>query len=398
MSGFLSLFAVQLGIGFYLGRSYSSGAAAAHSSVLAMRDEALLKFLQSFHYWGSAFGIVFGGILLLAAVVLGRYQKEDRPLYFGLLGVLATTLGFQITGNLLPWDKHGVQSAAIEAGIAGRVPAVGPAATNLLFGGPGVSEATLDRWFLLHRIGLPAIAVAVLILGIVGVVKAKPGKAVVLGVLAVPVLVSIVAYLVASPLGSAASKEDSSSFGALPSFYTYPAHAFLVFTDRVSPGIGWIGAIVVPGILVALIAALPFLRPPAWLARVGSVLILGGIGYICAVSGASVAPITGTRDPVQSDESPTVVQTDTQDKALANRGESLFESKGCNGCHGDGAKGGPAGPSLSTSHLVHPDAKWFMNYIRDPQSVKKGSTMPAFSTLSDDELTALAEWLRFPQD
>jgi len=391
--------AIQLGVGYFLGRTYRATASDAHTSVAALRDEPLTRSLQAFHYWGSLAMLAIGGIALIAMIAAGRFGKDDRPGYFGVLLAFAATMGFQITGNLLPWDRHGVQTAAIEASVASRVPGVGNAAVGVLFGGDGVSEATLERWYMLHRFGLPALALIALILLGVGISRNRPGvRGSLLAGIGLPLVVTGLAMAIASPLGAAAMPDDAVGFDALPSIYTYPAHALLVFFDRLVPGMGWIGATIVPAVLGLGALLLPILKPPTWLARVLLVAVLGFVGYVCATAGASVAPLTGTRDPAAiATEAPSAPASPRND-ALAERGRRAFEEVGCSGCHGQAGVGGPAGPRLTELHRRHPDADWYMQYIRDPQSVKKGSTMPAFSALSESQLQELAEYLRFPQD
>ena len=51
------------------------------------------------------------------------------------------------------------------------------------------------------------------------------------------------------------------------------------------------------------------------------------------------------------------------------------------------------GPNLATVGSRQPDPDWFVNMLRDP-SAHERSRMPSFGHLPDDELRALAEYLR----
>jgi mono/diheme cytochrome c family protein len=44
----------------------------------------------------------------------------------------------------------------------------------------------------------------------------------------------------------------------------------------------------------------------------------------------------------------------------------------------------------------HPDADYFVKYIKNPQSMDANSTMPAFPELAPAQLQALAEYVRMP--
>ncbi len=78
------------------------------------------------------------------------------------------------------------------------------------------------------------------------------------------------------------------------------------------------------------------------------------------------------------------------DKAAAARGEPLF-AQNCAFCHGQSARGA-TGPSLITSDLLLADDHGeHLNPFLKKGSPDKG--MPAFPTMSDEELTDVAEFL-----
>ena len=88
-------------------------------------------------------------------------------------------------------------------------------------------------------------------------------------------------------------------------------------------------------------------------------------------------------------------KTETKDAALATKGRALFKAQNCNGCHGEDGLKGQGGPSLANLWKEHPDAEYTMRYVKNPQSIQKGSTMPAYGTLKEEELQALAPELLF---
>ena len=89
--------------------------------------------------------------------------------------------------------------------------------------------------------------------------------------------------------------------------------------------------------------------------------------------------------------------------ALISRGQEVFQANGCSACHtirGTNAVG-QIGPDLthvgSRSHIgaaTLPNAsQTFVRWIRETDRVKPGVHMPAFRTLTSDELSALAAYL-----
>jgi cytochrome b6 len=72
----------------------------------------------------------------------------------GLLG-LATVFGF--SGYLLPMDELSYFATKVGLEIPNSIPIVGAAVSNMLRGGPEVSEFTVQRFFALHVVVLPAL-------------------------------------------------------------------------------------------------------------------------------------------------------------------------------------------------------------------------------------------------
>jgi ubiquinol-cytochrome c reductase cytochrome b subunit len=393
--GLFLQFTAQIIVGIVLGLSYRADPAGAHGSVAQMAP-----FLRGFHYWGSAILIGHSFVHLTLAVWQGRYKPPFASRFLATVGMFLCAMAFQVTGNLLPFDRHGVQTAAIEGSIAARVPVVGPSVARAMMGGQGFNDGTLTLWYTVHRFVLPAVLIGMWLLALTALrrhrdVTARPVPAV--ATLLLPLILTL---LVASPLGSPATTADYDTFDALPSWYTWPAHGSLVLFDRVIPGGGWIGTALLPGLFFLFLLGLPLLhrriRPSVATGIFLAFLALFGVSG--AGFGGGFAPLVGKRDPAGPVPPPQVaVEKKPQNAVLAARGATLFTENGCDGCHGKGGMKGDGGPSLARTHERHPDAEYFMRYIKNPKSVKAGSTMPAYESLKEEELRALAEYLRFPR-
>jgi len=291
-------------------------------------------------------------------------------------------------------DRHGVQTAAIEGGIASRIPVLGPDISRMMLNGPRVSNGTVALWFNLHRFVLPAASIAVAVIGFLAHLRRptlEPRWSVVAALVFAPFLI---AFALDSPLGSKATTADATSFTALASWYVAPMHGLLVAADTYIPGGGWISAVLVPTIMVACVIGFAVkevdVKYSRWLAGTCA-LILGGatLGF-----GTKTAPLVGKRDPAKSSNLARKSK-DLQDKISAKRGRTLFNQQ-CAVCHGQDGVGAAAGPNLETLYRSHPAAAYYIEYIRNPKSVRPGSTMPPFPGLKEEELRNLAEFLRFP--
>ena len=59
---------------------------------------------------------------------------------------------------MLRWDPATQSAATVAAGVLGAVPGVGPLFKRLLLGGPSLGQASLLRFYVLHCLALPAVA------------------------------------------------------------------------------------------------------------------------------------------------------------------------------------------------------------------------------------------------
>ena len=91
---------------------------------------------------------------------VGRGQKREWNWVIGV-ALLLLTLFLSFTGYLLPWDQLAYWAVTVGTNIASSVPLVGPKIRELLIGGRAIDQSTLIRFYVLHIIILPA-AVGVL--------------------------------------------------------------------------------------------------------------------------------------------------------------------------------------------------------------------------------------------
>jgi quinol-cytochrome oxidoreductase complex cytochrome b subunit len=85
----------------------------------------------------------------------GRGQKREWNWVIGVVMFLLT-LFLSFTGYLLPWDQLAYWAITVGTNIASSIPLVGPAIRELLLGGREIEQPTLIRFYVLHVIFLPA--------------------------------------------------------------------------------------------------------------------------------------------------------------------------------------------------------------------------------------------------
>ena len=67
----------------------------------------------------------------------------------------------------------------------------------------------------------------------------------------------LAAVAVPAPLGPPATPEHYTSYAARPEWYVLPLHGLLGLAQRINPGLAFIGTVVIPGLAVAWLLALP---------------------------------------------------------------------------------------------------------------------------------------------
>jgi quinol-cytochrome oxidoreductase complex cytochrome b subunit len=91
-------------------------------------------------------------------LVTGAYLPPRAANWLVGLVLLILTLALDLSGYVLRWDAATQSAATVAAGVLGAVPAVGPLFKRLLLGGPSLGEASLLRFYVLHCLALPALA------------------------------------------------------------------------------------------------------------------------------------------------------------------------------------------------------------------------------------------------
>jgi quinol-cytochrome oxidoreductase complex cytochrome b subunit len=85
---------------------------------------------------------------------VGRGQRREWNWVIGV-AMLLVTLFLSFTGYLLPWDQLAFWAVTVGTNIAAAIPWIGGTVRELLIGGREIDQATLIRFYALHCIVLP---------------------------------------------------------------------------------------------------------------------------------------------------------------------------------------------------------------------------------------------------
>ena len=158
----LFLFMVQCLTGVLLLVYYRPGADAYESVRQITFNYHFGWLIRSAHSW-SANLFIFSIMVHMFSVFFMKAYRAPRELgWLSGLGLLALATVFGFSGYLLPMDELSYFATKVGLEIPASMPVFGAFMANLLRGGPEVSEFTVQRFFALHVVVLPAIFVPLL--------------------------------------------------------------------------------------------------------------------------------------------------------------------------------------------------------------------------------------------
>ncbi|MAE77257.1 MAG: quinol:cytochrome C oxidoreductase [Planctomycetes bacterium] len=307
----LSVLLLQGISGVALAFFYVPAADHAYDSIRFLeRDVAQGKLLRALHHWGASVMVVLVALHALRVFFQGGYKAPRELTWLAGLGLLGVTLGFAFTGYLLPWDQKAYFATKVGVNIAGQTPAIGEHLQGVLYGGAGIGPQTLNRFFALHVLVLPAALIGLLVLHLYLIQRhgiaptrtrtddaGEPGKPyhpyhtlkeALVAILAVG-LVFFLAWRVGAGLEAEADPADL-DYDPRPDWYFYaPFQLLKLFKGENEV----IGAFWIPAGLGALLALLPFLdRNKERVARKRPIAVACGILFALATIGLTVVGMT----------------------------------------------------------------------------------------------------------
>ncbi|HEY6098962.1 MAG TPA: cytochrome b N-terminal domain-containing protein [Anaeromyxobacter sp.] len=311
----LVLFLLLAATGALLLVSYEPSPERAYGTVTALVDEVPLgAFVRNVHHW-AANGLVLVAFLhLLRVFYTGGHLPPRRGNWLVGVALLLLVVASAFTGYLLPWDQLAYWAVTISTGMLEYVPLLGGLLVRAARGGPDIGPATLARFFVLHVALLPIALLALLAFhfwlvrkvgGVVlpagtgaaaaprgPLVPTSPGLTQREGVaaLVVTATVLLLAAVADAPLLAEANPGLSPNPAKAP-WYFMGVQELLVHLHPL------FGAVLVPALALAILAALPALARGAtpsgrWFKSArGAALSLGA-----AVAGAMLAAIAVLAD------------------------------------------------------------------------------------------------------
>lgn len=390
----LALVAIQLLTGAFLTLYYAPTPDHAYDSVRFVMSTLPGRLVRGLHHFGASFLVVALAAHMLRVIVFGSYKPPRELTWLSGLALMGLILAFALTGYLLPWDQRAYWATVVTINISKLTPGAGELVAGLLRGGENIGALTLTRWYAVHVIFLPALlallVVAHLVLmrrqGISGPVRPRTGDHApfypyqaardVTVVSAVLVALLFFAWRGVPPLEAPADPTDA-TYIPRPEWYFLGLFQLLKYF----PG-RWevVGAIVLPGVLGAILALLPWIdrgpeRDPrkrivvmgATLAGVIAVVTLTALGWRDRPLSAAPAGAWSLREL---------------------GGRTFVERQQCARCHSDTGSADPL-EGLTSSR----GPEWLAGHVTDPEMIAPGLRVPP-AKVHEREVAAMVAYVR----
>ncbi len=343
--------------------------------------------LRGLHHWGASVIVVAAVVHMIRVVGFGSYRKPREANWIIGLLLLQVILAFGLTGYLLPWDQRAYWATTVTINIAKLTPFAGEATAALMRGGAEIGALTLTRWYAVHVLVLPALLVILTAAhlhlmrrhGISGPVTERkapqfsffPHQAardITMAIL-VGMLLAVLAWKGAPALEPPADP-SSSDYIPRPEWYFLGLFQLLKYF----PGkLEVIGALVVPGVVMTLLAALP------WLDRGVSRRWRDRRVVLTAFAGGLVALVTlTTLGALDKQATAPAGMWTLQEQAGAMM---ITEGPRCARCHS--AEANIAAPIRAGA--IRQSENWLAAHVADPEMIAAGIRQPPATAESDNK-------------
>jgi quinol-cytochrome oxidoreductase complex cytochrome b subunit len=114
--------------------------------------------VRNMHRWAAHLMVLFVLLHMCRVFYTGAYKRPREFNWVVGVGLFLLTVGLSFTGYLLPWDQLAYWAITVGTSIAGYAPVIGPKLKYLMLGGNVVGQEALTRFYALHVIVLPTMA------------------------------------------------------------------------------------------------------------------------------------------------------------------------------------------------------------------------------------------------
>jgi len=362
------------------------------------------SWIRSLHHYGSQWLTLFAFLHIVQLSLTETYVTSKTRWITAIL-IFGLVMAAGGTGYSLPWDARAFFSTRVAEGLMAGLPLVGRNARLWLLGDNEISTLTLSRFFAIHVLVIPAFLTTLVVIRLVGSITVPNlRRAIVVGVVFLALALWSLKH--PAPLGPAVSEMSAE-------YLPRPGAQFLWLYQTlkyISGGVGSLAGVVLPGMVLLLLAFLPWLKSQR---LIGGVILGAGVIVISLMTTASY--LSDRRDPKtraqlskQAAQEEAVrrepfkpamitVASAAPDAAAGNPPDMYI--KFCAQCHGASGEGGRQGPFrfpplINVSTKPRRTADDIVALLKDPTAYGLQPPMTSFATkLTAEQMKEIADWL-----
>src|ERR1700689_1035825 len=150
-------FFIQVFTGSLLAFNYAPTPGEAYNSVKYIMTELTGgPLIRGLHHWGASMMLIIVVLHMIQVFIYGAYKKPREATWMVGVVLLLITLGFGLSGYLLPWDNRAYFGTVVTPRIAAQAAFAGQYVLRLLgTQGDSVGNVTFSRFYALHTVLLP---------------------------------------------------------------------------------------------------------------------------------------------------------------------------------------------------------------------------------------------------
>ncbi|MBK5106504.1 MAG: cytochrome b N-terminal domain-containing protein [Anaerolineales bacterium] len=154
------LFVVQGLTGIMLAFYYQPTPDQAYSSIQFIETQVNFgSSVRMIHHWSANGMILMCTAHMIRVFIMGAYKKPREFNWVSGVLLMLLTLGFGLTGYLLPWDQRAFWATTVATEIGAAIPVIGDLVLVFARVGWDIAAQTLTRFYALHILILPLVTV-----------------------------------------------------------------------------------------------------------------------------------------------------------------------------------------------------------------------------------------------
>jgi cytochrome b6 len=155
------LFVVQGLTGIMLAFYYQPTPEQAYTSIQFIETQVNFgSSIRMIHHWSANGMILMCTAHMIRVFIMGAYKKPREFNWVSGVLLMLLTLGFGLTGYLLPWDQRAFWATTVATEIGAAIPVIGDLVLVFARVGWDIAAETLTRFYALHILILPLVTVA----------------------------------------------------------------------------------------------------------------------------------------------------------------------------------------------------------------------------------------------